>query len=329
MTLHKRLSLCALAALLASAAAPRVYAAATPDYPVRPIRLIVPFSAGGSIDILARLMGQRLTAVLGQTVVVDNRAGAGGIIGVEAVARANPDGHTLLMGHIGTQAIHPALYSKLPYDPLRDFAAITLLSTAPNLLLVHPSLPVKSVQELIALSKAQPRRLNYGSGGVGGSTHMSAELFMMLAGVQWVHVPYKGGAPALAALLGAEVPILFNNVVTAAPHVKAGRVRALAVTSQQRSRVVPELPSIAEAGVSGYHYVSWYGLLGPAAMPPSVIAKLNAEVRQIMNAEAVVSQLAADGAEVATGTPGEFAAYIKRESARWAEVIKKAGIRAD
>lgn len=329
MKLHKRLSLCALAALLMWATAPGSQAAATPEYPVRPIRLIVPFSAGGSIDVLARLMGQRLTTALGQSVVVDNRAGAGGIIGVEAVARANPDGHTLLMGHIGTQAIHPALYSKLPYDPVKDFAPISLLSISPNLLLVHPSLPVKSVQELIALSKAQPRRLNYGSGGVGGSTHMSAELFMMLAGVEWVHVPYKGGAPALAATLGGEVSILFNNVVTAASHVKAGRLRALGVTSRQRSRVVPELPSIAEAGVPGYDYVSWYGLLGPAAMPRTIIEKLNAEVRQAMSAETVVAQLAADGAEVATGTPAEFAAYIKRESARWADVIRKAGIRAD
>lgn len=327
--LHKILSPCVLSALLMCAAAPRSQAAATPDYPVRPIRLIVPFSAGGSIDILARMMGQGLTRALGQSVVVDNRAGAGGIIGVEAVARANPDGHTLLMGHIGTQAIHPALYPKLPYDPVKDFAPISLLSMAPNLLLVHPTLPVKSLQELIALSKAQPRRLNYGSGGVGGSTHMSAELFMMMAGVEWVHVPYKGGAPALAATLGGEVSILFNNVVTAAPHVKAGRLRALAVTSRQRSRVVPELPSIAEAGVPGYDYVSWYGLLGPAAMPRTIIEKLNSEVRHVMNAEAVVVQLAADGAEVATGTPAEFAAYIKRESARWADVIRKAGIRAD
>jgi len=314
--------------LLAGAIAISTPSLVLADYPERPIRLIVPFAPGGSNDILARLLAQRLSDALRQTVVADNRAGAGGVIGVEAAARATPDGHTLVMGHIGTHGINPGLYPKLPYDAVRDFVAVAPVAAAPNLLLVHPSVPANTVGELIDLARQRPGQLNYASGGIGGSTHLSAELFRMMAKIDLNHVPYKGGGPALTAILAAEVSVLFNNIVSAMPHVKSGRLRALGISSPQRSPIAPELATIAEAGVPGYAIVSWYGVFAPAATPAAIVQRLNREIGAAMTAPAMVSRLTADGASAMTASPRDFAEFVRDEVAKWGRVIRAAGIRA-
>lgn len=300
-------------------AASNAHAAASPNYPNKPIRLIVPFTAGGGLDVLARLIARRLTDRLDQPVVVDNRAGAGGTVGADMAAKSSPDGYTLVMGHIiiGTHAINPGLYKKLPYDPIKDFAPVTLITMYPSILLVHPGVPATSVKEFIALARSKPGQLNYGSGGVGAANHLMVELFKTMAQISLNHVPYKGGSQALNALLGGEVSILFIAIITAMPHVKAGKLRALGVTSAKRSLAAPSLVTIAEAGVPGYEFVTWYGVLGPAGMPNRIIERLNEEIRRIMNAEAMVSWLAGNGLDVATGTPLEFASHIKREIAKF------------
>ncbi len=325
--MRRGISALILFAALAAAGSPR---AATPDsYPNRPVRLIVPFAPGGSNDILARTMAQKATAKLGQTMVVDNRTGAGGIIGVEMTAKAAPDGYTLVMGHIGTHAVNPSLYKNLPYDAVRDFTAIAPVASSPNILLVHPAVAASTVGKLIALARGKPAQLNYASGGIGGSTHLSAELFKIITGTDFVHVPYKGGGPALIALVAGEVAMLFNNIVSAMPQVRAGKVRALGITSRQRSPVVPELPTLAEAGVPGYEVVSWYGVLGPVGMPLAVVNRLNGTITSIMTAEEMRSRLAAEGVDVMKASPGEFADYVKREIAKWSKVIRQAGIRPE
>ena len=306
-----------------------LHAAAPNEYPTRPIRLIVPFAPGGSNDILARVLAQQLTARLGQTVVVDNRTGAGGIIGVDTTAKAAADGYTLVMGHIGTHAVNPALYKSLPYDAVRDFTAIAPVASSPNLLLVHPAVAASTVKELIVLARANAAQLNYASGGIGGSTHLLAELFKMITSTAFVHVPYKGGGPALTAIVGGEVAILFNNIVSAMPHVRSGRVRALGITSRQRSTVAPELPTLDESGVAGYEVVSWYGVLGPAAMPLPIVSRLNGEITSAMTAEAMRARLAAEGVDVMKASPAEFSEYVKSEIAKWGKVIRQAGIRVE
>lgn len=303
--------------------------AATQHYPERPIRLIVPFAPGGSNDILARTLAQQLTTRLGQTVVVDNRAGAGGIIGVETAAKATPDGYTLVMGHIGTHAVNPALYPKLPYDAIRDFTAIAPVASSPNILLVHPAVPASTVKELVALARSKPAQLNYASGGVGGSTHLSAELFKMMTGTDFVHVPYKGGGPALIGIIAGEVAMLFNNIVSATPHVRSGKVRALGITSRQRSPVAPDLPTLAESGVPGYEVVSWYGVLGPAGMPLPIVSQLNRAITTTMTAESMRSRLASEGVDVLSASPAQFAEYVRSEVAKWGKVVRQAGIRAE
>ena len=299
------------------------------SYPSRPIRLIVPFAPGGSNDILARTLAQQLTGRLGQTVVVDNRAGAGGIIGVETVAKATPDGYTLVMGHIGTHAVNPALYKNLPYDAVRDFTPVAPVASSPNILLVHPSVAASNAKELVALARSKPAQLNYASGGIGGSTHLSAELFKMMTRTDFVHIPYKGGGPALTAIIAGEVAMLFNNIVSAIPHVRSGKVRALAITSRQRSPVVPDLPALAEAGVPGYEVVSWYGVLGPAAMPASIVTRLNSTITAVMTADEMRTRLAGEGVDIMKASPAEFADYVTSEMAKWGKVIRQAGIRAD
>ncbi len=305
------------------------HAAAVAEYPTKPIRLIVPFAAGGGLDVLGRMIAQRLTDRFGQPVVVDNRTGAGGTVGAEITAKSAPDGYTLIMGSIGTHAISPGLYKNLPYDAVRDFTPVTQITMSPNILLVNSSLPVTTVKELIALAKAKPDQLNYGSGGVGGTTHLSAELLKSLAQIRLNHVPYKGGSQAVIALLGGEVSIIFNTIISSMPHVKAGKLKALGVTSTKRSPAAPTLVTIAEAGVPGYEFVSWYGVLGPAGMPAHAVSKLNDEIRRIMSAEAIVTSLASDALEVVTGTPQEFANHIRQEVAKWGKVIKNVGIRAE
>ena len=297
-------------------------------YPTKPIRVIVPQSAGGSTDLVARAMTQRLSDVFNQSIVVDNRPGAGSLNGTDMVAKAAPDGYTLL-AVAASFTINPSLHKNLPFDPVRDFAPITRFATLPHILVVHPSMPVKSVKELIALAKAKSGQLNCASSGVATSTHLAAELFKHLTGTDMVIVPYKGGAPGVVALLGGQVQLYFATISTALPHIRAGRLRALAVTSAGRSVAAPEFPTIAEAGVPGYHHASWIGMLAPAKTPRPVIAKLNAETVKILRIQEVKALLLRDGQEPVGDSPEEFAAVIKKEIAQWINLVKVAGIKAD
>lgn len=301
--------------------------AAEAAYPTRPIRMIVPQSAGGSTDLIARVAAQRMSETLGQQVVVDNRPGAGSINGTEMVARATPDGHTLLTV-AASFTINPSLHSKLPFDPLRDFIPITRLATLPHILVVHPSVQAKTVKELIALAKAKPGELNFSSSGIATSTHLAAELFMHLTGVKMVNVPFKGGGPGMVGLLSGQTHLYFATISTALPHIKAGKLRALAVSSPKRSIAAPEFPTLAEAGVPGYAHQSWVGTLAPAKTPPAVIAKLNKELNRITTTPEVKTLLLRDGLEAVDDTPQEFAAVIKEEVAKWQKVVKAAGIKA-
>jgi tripartite-type tricarboxylate transporter receptor subunit TctC len=297
-------------------------------YPTKPIRLIVPQSAGGSTDLVARPLAQKLTEVFKQAIVIDNRTGAGSTIGSDIVAKSAPDGYTLL-AVAASFSMSPSLYRKLPFDPIRDFAPITQLSAFPNILVVQPSLPVKSVKELIAYAKARPGQLNFGSSGVATGTHLSMEQFMYLTGIKMVHVPYKGGAPSVNALLGGEVQVTFATISTALPFVKAGRLRALAVSTARRSASAPEVPTIAESGLPGYDYASWIGLLAPAKTPAAIVMKLNAEVVKAIRSPELKVILDVEASEPIGNSPEAFAAILKTEVARWAKVVKAAGIKAD
>ncbi len=302
---------------------------AAQNYPTKPIRFIVPFAAGGGTDFVARIVGQKLTEALGQPLVIDNRGGAGGAIGTELAARAAPDGYSLLLGSAGPLAIQPGMPGRLPYDPLQDFAPITLVSSMPYVLVAHPSLPAKNVQELIALARAKPGQLNFGAPGSGTTTHLATELFKMLAKIDVVHVPYKGVAPALTDLLAGQVQFMSGDLSTVMPQVKAGRLRALAVTGAQRSTIVPELPTIAESGVPGYAASGWFGVLAPAATPRSIITRLNTViVKGLMSADAR-ERLAALGGEVVANTPAEFAAYLRDDLAKWSKLIKALGLKPE
>ena len=303
-------------------------AANAQTYPAKPLRLIVPQSAGGSTDQVARPLAQQMGAALGHSVIVDNRPGAGSVIGTDVVAKSAPDGYTLL-AVAASFSMSPSLYRNLPFDPIRDFAPISLLSSLPNILSVHPSLPVKSVKELIAFAKARPGQLNFGSSGVATGTHMSMELLMHLTGIKMVHVPYKGGAPSVTALMSGEVQVTFATISTALPHVKSGRLRALAVSTARRAAIAPAVPTIAEAAVPGYDYASWIGLLAPAKTPPAIVARLNAEAVKALQTPEIKAILAVEGSEPIGNSPEQFAAILKTEVARWAQVVKAAGIKAD
>jgi len=307
--------------------APAIHAQA--PYPSKPIRIVVPFPAGGTTDILARAVAQKLTETGGQPVVVDNRPGAGGNIGAELVAKSAPDGYTLLMGTVGTHAINPGLYAKMPYDHQRDFAPVILVAGVPNVLVVHPAVPVNSVQELIAYGKANPGRLNFASSGSGTSIHLSGELFKTMSGVQMTHIPYKGSAPALADLLGGQVQLMFDNLPSALPHIKAGKLRALAVTSAQRAPALPDVPTVAEAGLPGFEASSWFGLLAPAGTPKEIIAKLNAEVATWLATPAARDKLTAQGANAVGNSPDEFTQYIAAETVKWQKVVKESGAKVE
>lgn len=302
--------------------------AAAQNYPSRPIRVIVPQSAGGSTDLVARVVAQRLGEALNENVIVDNRPGAGSLNGTEIVAKATPDGHTLLVV-AASFTINPSIRKNLPFDPVRDFAPVTELVTLTHILVLHPSVPAKSVKELIALAKAKPGHLNYGTSGVATSTHMAAELFLHLTGTQMVNVPYKGGAPGMTALLGGQVQLYFATISTAIPHIKSGRLRALAVTAPTRSVAYPEFPTIAEEGVPGYAHTSWVGMLAPARTPQAVVAKLNGETVKILKMQDVKTLLLRDGLEATGTSPKEFEASIKSEINKWQKVVKVAGIKAD
>jgi tripartite-type tricarboxylate transporter receptor subunit TctC len=315
--------------LAAGMAASTAAFAQTEQYPRKPIRIVVPYAPGGPADILARLIGLRLNEAWKQPVIVDNRPGGNTIIGAELVARAQPDGYTLLVTYVGTLAINPVLYQKLPYDTLRDFAPITMIATLPLILVVTPSLPANSVKELIALAKSQPGKLTYSSGGVGQGSHLAAELFSSMTGTKMTHVPYKGNAPAVADVVGGHISMIFDGMSSSLPHVRSGRLRALGVTTAKRSASIPELNTIEEAGVSGYDVGSWVGLLTTAGTPKPIIARLNQEVVRILELPESRERLFAMGHELQAGSPEQFHAYIKSEITKWAKVVKDSGAKAE
>jgi tripartite-type tricarboxylate transporter receptor subunit TctC len=298
-------------------------------YPEKPVRVIVPNPAGGGVDIIARLVGQHLGERLGQQIVVDNRAGAGGTIGLGLLAKAPADGYTLGMGVTATLAIAPALYRSLPYDPQKDFEPVALIASVPLILAIHPSLPVASVKELMALAKRRPGQINYSSGGNGTPPHLAGELFKTLAKVDILHVPYKGGPPALTALVSGEVSLMFANTLPAVPHIKSGRIKALAVTSESRSDAFPQLPSISEAAIPAYSAVQWYGVLAPAGTPRPIVERLNREIRQVLRIDAVRKPLLEEGAELADQPPQRFGKFIKQEAEKWGAIVRQSGARID
>jgi tripartite-type tricarboxylate transporter receptor subunit TctC len=302
---------------------------ASAAYPEKPIRLVVPFPAGGGADFMARTLAQKLSERLGQPVVLDHRGGAGGTIAAEAVASAQPDGYTLLFGTMGTQAINPHLYDRLRYDPVRDFAPISLTHATPRVLVVHPSIPVTTVQELIALAKAKPGQFTFGSAGNGSSSHLSGELFKSMAGIDITHVPYKGSGPAASDLLGGRISMVFDSIAVYSDHIKSGKVRALGVTSLQRSAALPNVPAIAEAGLQEFDVSNWLGVLAPANTPAVIIARLNTEIRSAMSDAEMRKQLANVGIDPLESTPEAFAETIKAEMAKWAKVVKASGARVD
>jgi tripartite-type tricarboxylate transporter receptor subunit TctC len=304
-------------------------ALAQPDYPVKPIRMVVPFSPGGTSDTLARILGQKITEAWGQQVVVDSRPGASGIIGTEIAMRAAADGYTLMHGNMSQFAINPGLYSKLPYETLRDFAPLSLIATAPQLLVVNPSLSAKSVKELVDLARAKPGTLNFGSGGVGTLAFVGGAMFKSATGVDMVHVSYKGTVLALNDVIGGQVQVLFSDMPIALPHAKSGKLRALAVTSAQRTPLVQGMPTVAESGVPGYALVNWWGIFAPRGVPPAIAAKLNAEIVRAHALPDLKERYANLGVEATSSTPAEFSAYIKAEAARFAKVLKETGVKLD
>jgi len=299
-----------------------------PDYPKRPVRLVVNAPPGGGTDILARLVAQQLTQAWGQQWVVDNRAGGGGIIGTETVARAQPDGYTLLMAFT-SHVINPSLYRKLPYDTLKDFAPVAFVATVPNIVVVYPAVPVRSVSELIEYARARPGTIGYASAGSGSASHLAGVLFETMASIKLMHVPYKGGAPAQADVIAGHVPLAFANAVPALPHVRAGKLRGLATTGAKRSRAVPDLPTVDEAGVKGYEANAWFGLYAPARVVPGIPVKINAALRASMETPEVVERLTRQGAESNPINVAEFTAFVAREIERWAAVVKASGARVE
>ena len=297
----------------------------TQTYPAKPVRLVVPQAPGGGNDTIARLIGQKLSQTLKQQVLVDNRAGAGGLIAAEHVAKSPPDGYTLLLGNVATLAIIPNVQKKIPYDPLKDFEPVSLIATAPLLVVVHPSLPVTSVKQLIALAKAKPGQLNYASNGVGSSTHLATELFKVLTGTDMTHVPYKGLGPATTDLLSGQVQLMFSSAVAMVPHVKANRLRPIAITGAKRSSALPEIPTVSEAGVRDYEAGSWYGILAPAGTDRAIVDRLAREIAAATRTPEIQDRLGNEGVIPVGGTPAEFAAHIRREHARVAKVVKTSG----
>jgi tripartite-type tricarboxylate transporter receptor subunit TctC len=298
-------------------------------YPTRPVRIIAPFPAGSGVDIVARMVATPLAQAVGQPVVVDNRPGANGTIACDLAAKAAPDGYTLLLANASTLAMAPSLYKNVPYDPVKSFAPITLITTSANVLVVHPSLPASTTVAFIALAKARPGQLNYGSAGAGNSTHLAAELFRLMAGVELVHVPYKGTPPMLAELLTGQIQLTFTSLVSALPHVKQARLRALGVTSLKRAPSMPDVPTIHESGLKGYEVTVWQGIVAPARTPEALVSRLNAEVTRIVHSPETRERFLAQGLDPAAGKPAEFGAYIASDAAKWAKVIRHAGIQPE
>jgi tripartite-type tricarboxylate transporter receptor subunit TctC len=297
-------------------------------YPAKPIRFIVPQPPGGTSDILARAFAQKLAESLHQQVVVDNRAGASGTIGTDVAAKSTPDGYTIMLAYT-THTTTPGIYGKLPYDPVADFAPVTILTAAPLLLVVHPKIPVTSVKELITYAKSRPGELNFCSAGNGSGSHLAGELFNMMTGVKLTHIPYKGSGLAITELIGGQVQLMFAGIVPIDPHVKAGRVRGIAVSSLKRSTAIPQVPTIAESGLPGFEVVGWYGVLAPARTPPAIVERLHREFLKILQTPEIRDRLTSEGAEPVGNTPAEFTAFLKTDIARWAKVIKAAGAKLD
>jgi tripartite-type tricarboxylate transporter receptor subunit TctC len=316
------------AACLALAARGALAQAGPDVYPSKPIRFILPFPPGGGTDILGRIISERLAASLGQPVVIENRGGAGGNVGAEAAAKSAPDGYTIVLV-APSLAISPSLYSKLSYDPVRDFAPVSLVATVPNVMVTSPSIPAWTLTEFIALAKSKPGAMNFGSGGSGTSNHLAGELFNIVAGVKLVHVPYKGVNLAMNDVLSGQIHLVVIGVPAPAPHIRAGRLRALAVIAPRRSAALPEVPTVAEAGLPNFEVTTWYGVLAPAGTPRPIITRLNAELVHVMHAPELKERLAAMATDPVTSTPEEFADYIKREIAKWGEVVREAGLKAD
>lgn len=304
--------------------------AAGQTYPAKPVRMVVPYAAGGTYDIYARTIGQRLGEFWGQPVVIENRFGANGIIGTELVAKSAPDGYTIMMGGIGPHGINPSLYPNLPYDPVRDFAPVIHIASAPNILIVHPSVKAKSVKELIALAQANPGQLTFSSAGSGSSQHLSGELFKAVAGLKMTHIPYKGGAPGATAVVAGEASMMFASASDALKFIGAGRVRALAVTSERRIGVLPDVPTMVEEGIPGVVAEAWFGVLAPAATPAEIVIKLNRDINNALKMPDVASHISLQGsAAIIGGSPEQFGTFIKAEIAKWASVVKSSGARID
>lgn len=323
MTLYRRALLLALALLF-----PGTLAAQTDTYPSRPIRIVVAFTAGGTTDIIARLVGKKMTEAWGQPVVIENRPGAGGNLGSSVVAKAPADGYTLLIGSVGPLAINATLYPNMPYDHLKDFVPICLVAEVPNMLVVHPSVPAQSVQELVTLARQRPGALNYGSTGNGTTGHLSGELLNEQAKIDLVHIPYRG-ATAVTDLLGGQIQLMFATIPSVIQHVRAGSLRAIAVTSSRRSAALPDIPTVAEAGYSGFEASSWFGFVAPTGTPDPIIRKLHAQIASIVKMPDINEQLSSQGADPVGSTPEEFGQYMRRETEKWAKVVKASGIRLD
>ncbi|MFN6994344.1 MAG: tripartite tricarboxylate transporter substrate binding protein [Aquincola tertiaricarbonis] len=315
-----------LAALGSLAALP---ASAQDDWPAKPIRIVVPFAAGGTSDVLARTLGAQLQTSLKQTVLIENKAGAGGVIGADSVAKAAPDGYTLLLGTIATHAINPALLPKMPYNAAKDFAPVMLLGSISNVLLVGPDQPFKTVAELVAAAKARPGSLQFASAGQGTSQHLSGETFKLLAGVNLTHVPYKGSAPAIQDVMGGQIPMSFETALVALPQIKAGKVRALAVTSAKRSAVLPDVPTMQEAGIATFDVASWQALYAPAGTPPAIVSKLNAELARIVAQPETKARIDGLGLEYTPNTPEQFGAFQRGEQAKWARIVKDGNVKVE
>jgi len=311
---------------LAGAAIMFAHPSIAQSFPTKEVTIVSPFPPGGTTDVLARAIAQELSKSIGQQVIVENRPGAAGMIGTASVSRAAPDGHTLLLSTPGPISVNKFLYKNMTYNPDKDLVPVVQIGTVPQVVVVHPSVPAKNLAELIALAKKQPGKIHYGSGGIGNSMHLAAELFNMMAGTDLVHVPYKGSIPALTDLLGGQIQVTFDVISTVLPYVKEGKLRALAVTAPRRSKVMPDIPTVSEAGLAGYDVVTWYGLMAPAGTPPAVIDRLNKEVARVLSTPTVQEKLTALGADLSAGTSQEFADYLALESVKWQKVIKEANI---
>jgi tripartite-type tricarboxylate transporter receptor subunit TctC len=320
------LAAAATAALIGAASAT---GAAARSYPDKPIRMVVPFAPGGATDIFARLVAQKLSESLGQQVVVENKPGAGGNLGADAVAEAAPDGHTIVMGTVGTHAINGSLYASMPYDAQKDFEPVALVAAVPNVMVVNPKVPAATVQEFVDYARSRPGQVNMASSGNGTSIHMSGELFKQQTGVDMTHVPYKGSGPALTDLLGGQVQVMFDNLPPSMPHIRSGSLRALAVTSPKRSPALPDVPTVAEAGVPGYEATSWFGVFAPAGTPRPIVDRLNAEINEALASPDAKARFDEMGAEARATTPAEFRDFTRAEAAKWAQVVKASGAKVD